>query len=232
MNKRVFIIHGWSYSLDKWTSLIGELKIRGIEPVQLRVPGLTEPSDKTWDINGYIGWLNDQLKDYKNPVVIGHSNGGRIALSYAQKYPGRLDQLILIDSAGIAHQEFKRLFKLKMLRILSMPGKILNLAPTLKKLFYKVIKASDYYEASDNMKLTMRNMIAADQLIDFNTIKLPVAIIWGKEDTITPLADGQKMHSLIQNSSFNVIESAHHAPFQNHPGQVADIISSALKASK
>src|SRR5690349_17232860 len=99
--KKVFIVHGWTYSLDKWTEICGLLRNMGIEPIQLRVPGLTEPSDKAWDIDGYVEWLNDKLKDEKNPVVIGHSNGGRISLAFVQKYPNKLGKLILIDSAGI-----------------------------------------------------------------------------------------------------------------------------------
>jgi pimeloyl-ACP methyl ester carboxylesterase len=39
-------------------------------------------------------------------VLLGHSNGGRIALAFAEKYPDKVKQLVLIDSAGIYHNEF------------------------------------------------------------------------------------------------------------------------------
>src|SRR4051812_31909284 len=97
--KQVFIIHGWTYSLDKWTEICKLLKSRGIEPILLKVPGLTDPSTEVWDIDGYISWLDKRLAGTEKPVVIGHSNGGRIALAYAQRFPERLGQLILIDSA-------------------------------------------------------------------------------------------------------------------------------------
>ncbi|HSX53616.1 MAG TPA: alpha/beta hydrolase [Patescibacteria group bacterium] len=226
--KQVFIIHGWTYNLDKWTGLQDELKKRGIEPVLLKVPGLTEPSDKVWDIDGYIGWLDGKIKDTPNPVVIGHSNGGRIALSYVQKYPGKLDQLILIDSAGVAHNETKAAIKLKTLKYLSKVGKGLSHVPPIKKAFYKIIGAQDYNNAPPNMKETMRNMLAADQKIDFSLVKLPVTIIWGREDSITPLDDGKKIHAGIAGSSLNIVDDARHAPFFNHPDRVAEIIVKAL----
>ncbi len=227
--KQIFIIHGWTYNLDKWTALGEELKKRGIEPVLLKVPGLTEPSDKIWDIDGYISWLDDKLKDTSHPVVIGHSNGGRIALSYVQKYPDKLGQLILIDSAGVAQNETKAATKLTILKYLAKVGKVFSYIPPLKRVFYKVIGAQDYNNAPPNMKQTMRNMLAADQKIDFSAIKLPVTIIWGRDDSTTPLADGQKIQAGISGSVMHIVDGARHAPFFNHPDEVADIIKKALE---
>ncbi len=227
--KKVYIIHGWTYNLDKWANFSAALKARGIDPILLKVPGLTEPSDKVWDINGYEDWLNDQIKTETKPIVIGHSNGGRIALSYVQKYPGRISQLILIDSAGIAHNEARSIIKLKILKFLSKVGKVLSLLPPVKKLFYRVIGAQDYYNAPPNMRLTMQNMLRADQQLDLSQIKLPVTIIWGQDDTVTPLSDGQKMQALINGSSLQIIRGGRHAPFNSQPDEVAEIVAEVLK---
>lgn len=228
---RVYIIHGWTYKLDKWAKVCTQLKQRDIEPVLLKVPGLTDPSSNVWDIDGYIDWLNGKLKDFVKPIVVGHSNGGRIALTFVQKFPDRLGNLILIDSGGIAHNEAKAAAKLKTLKFIAKAGKPIARLPGAKKVFYKVIGARDYYEAPENMKQTMRNMLAADQKIDFNTIKVPVTIIWGRDDTITPLDDGKKLHESIAGSSMHIINEARHSPFWSHPGEVADIIAKAVKGS-
>ena len=227
--KRAYIIHGWSYNLDKWADIVIELKMRDIEPVLLKVPGLTEASDKVWDIEGYISWLDDKLNGDEKPIVIGHSNGGRIALAYAQKHPGRLHQLVLIDSAGVAHNEARSQIKLKILKTLSKVGKVFSLIPPLRKLFYKLIGAQDYYNAPPNMRLTMQNMLKADQQMDFSNVRLPVTIIWGREDSITPIVDGEKLHNWIKGSVFIVIDGAKHAPQATHADKVAEIIASAIK---
>lgn len=226
---KVFIIHGWSYNLDKWQKLVPLLKARGLEPVLLKVPGLTEPSTKAWDINGYVNWLDQKLAGEKQPVVIGHSNGGRIALAYLQQHSGRFKQLILIDSAGLAHNTLVPKTKLATLRTLSKLGKPLARIPVAKKAVYKVIGAQDYNQAPPNMRRTMQNMLVADSTIDLTSIKLPITMIWGRDDTITPLKDGQKMHQLLVGSDLQIINGARHAPMDTHPDQVADIIAKVVE---
>jgi pimeloyl-ACP methyl ester carboxylesterase len=229
---KIYIIHGWSYNLDRWNNIKLELKMRDVEPVFLKVPGLTEPSDKVWTIDGYIDWLTDKLKGESAPIVVGHSNGGRIAMSYIQKHPNHIKKLILIDSAGVAHNEPTSVLKLKTLKYLSKLGKPLAAIPPLRKIFYRVIGARDYLDAPPNMRQTMANMHKADQKINFAHIKLPVTIIWGRDDTITPLSDGQKINAGIAKSKLVVIDGARHAPMETHSEQVADIIEAVAKGKK
>src|SRR3989344_1027021 len=118
--KKIFILHGWTRSTGKWNPFVELLKRKGIEVNLLKIPGLTQKIDKVWQINDYVEWLikiisNEAMKQSNNKfILIGHSNGGRIALNFAIKYPDKLSNLILIDSAGIYHNELslkiKRLF--------------------------------------------------------------------------------------------------------------------------
>ena len=52
----------------------------------------------------YVEWLRSKLADERDVVLIGHSNGGRIAIAFADRYPEKISKLILIDSAGIVHK--------------------------------------------------------------------------------------------------------------------------------
>ncbi len=67
--KKIFIIHGWTYALDKWDEVCRDLRAHDVEPVLLKVPGLTTPSSKIWDIDGYVEWLNGELKGEAHPTV-------------------------------------------------------------------------------------------------------------------------------------------------------------------
>lgn len=225
---KIYIIHGWTYSLDKWQPLVGLLRARGIDAMQLKVPGLTEPSDKIWDIEKYINWLDDQLKGEKDPIIMGHSNGGRIALAYCNRYPNRFKQLILIDSAGVPHDVPAVALKLRLYKTLATLGKPLIFIPDVKKLFYRAIGGHDYFNAPPNMKQTMQHMLEADKTIDVSKVTTPTTIIWGRDDTITPLADAQRLHKGIQDSQLNVIDGGRHAPFYTHPEEVATLIIKAL----
>lgn len=225
--KKVFIIHGWTYTLDAWKQLQAELNKRHIEPVMLHVPGLTSPSDQVWDINQYVAWLDKELAGEEKPVVIGHSNGGRIALHYVQRYPGKLERLILIGSAGMPHADPKTTGKLKVLRLVAKAGKPLKSLPLIGKIFYKLIGAKDYHNAPPNMKRTMQNMLDTDKDINLSRIGIPVTLIWGREDRITPLEDGQKMAEAINNAKLHILDDARHSPYATQPEKVADIIERA-----
>lgn len=229
--KRIFVIHGWTYNLDKWKKIDETLKQRGIELIFLKVPGLTESSTAVWTIAAYEDWLDKQMTGTDKPIIIGHSNGGRIALSYIQHNPGRVGTLILIDSAGLVHDQWWLRIKLAILRIISKVGKLIIRLPVFKKIVYTLIGARDYFDAPQNMKLTMRNMLESDKQINLSKITVPTTIIWGRADTITPLKDGQKIHDLIVGSKLHVIDDARHAPFANHPDEVADIITATVESS-
>lgn len=220
---KVFIVHGWTYSLDKWTELISILDKAGIETEQLRVPGLTSPSSKVWTIGEYVEWLKQQLEGEVKPVVIGHSNGGRIALAFASKYPDALSKLILVDSAGVYHGDILSKTKRAGFKTAAKIGKPLSKIPIAKKVFYRLIGAKDYYKAPANMKKTMRNMLAADRKLNLKNVKIPIQLIWGSNDSATPLSDGRKLQKAL-NAPLEIIAGAGHSPHASHPHKVAEII--------
>ncbi|HVW23280.1 MAG TPA: alpha/beta hydrolase [Candidatus Saccharimonadales bacterium] len=227
--KKIYVIHGWSYNLDKWQAIRPYLKALDIEPIFLKVPGLAEPSDKVWDIDDYVDWLDKQLAKVDNPIVVGHSNGGRIALNYALQHPGSLQSLVLIDSAGIPHNEFGPKTKRAIFRLIAHIGKVFAFIPGLKRTYYRLIGARDYLEAPDNMKQTMRNMLKSDSQIDYREINLPVTLIWGSEDSVTPLKDGRKLAQLLPNAHLEIINGARHAPQSTNAEEVAKLIADAAQ---
>jgi pimeloyl-ACP methyl ester carboxylesterase len=54
---------------------------------------------------------------------------------------------------------------------------------------------------------------------NFRKLEMPVAIIWGSTDTVTPLWQGQKLQELIPGSEHSVIEGAGHIPYLEVPAQ-------------
>ncbi len=222
--QKLYIIHGWTYSLDSWATVCELLRQKDIEPVQLKVPGLTEPSNEVWDIDGYVEWLHTVLKDEPNPSVLGHSNGGRIALWYAARHKS-LKQLILLDSAGIPHHGKRR----AAVRVLAKVASPLKHIPLAKKVVYHVLGAQDYNNALPNMKHTMHNLLEADERLDLGKVHLPTTIIWGANDTVTPLGDAQKLHRSIAGSTLHVIDGARHAPHATHATQLVDLIAAAMR---
>ncbi len=227
--EKIFIIHGWTYTTDRWQNFIARVKEGGYESVLLTVPGLTEATDKVWSLDDYVEWLKQKLENEDQSILVGHSNGGRIALAFAAKYPGKLKQLILIDSAGIYHNELPLRFKRMVFGALAKIGKKITASENLRKVLYKFAGESDYKNASPQMRQTMVNLISVDLTPKLPAINTPTLIIWGREDKATPLADGELMHKLIATSQLNIINGARHSPHFTHTKEVCDAIIQTIK---
>lgn len=226
LRTRIYVLHGWTYSIDKWSQLIGELKEREIDSAMLKVPGLTDGLDEVWDIEDYAVWLGKVLNKEKGQVIlVGHSNGGRIASYYAFKNPEKVRRLILIDSAGIYHKHFSIRAKRFLFKSAAKAGKKMRRFGILEDLLYKLARSSDYKIANPVMKKTMVNLIESDKEKFFAKVKVPTVIIWGENDRITPYADAKVMKEKIEGSKLYVIKDARHSPQFTHAEEVADIIS-------
>jgi len=227
--KRIYILHGWTYNLDKWQKITEMLKKSGFEPVLLKVPGLTQDSEKSWTISQYVTWLESELSQEVKPItLLGHSNGGRIALHYAIKNPGRIKQLFLLDAAGVYHNDLKIRTKRLVFKNLAKIGKRVKDVPMLRAGVYKLARETDYRDAPEHMRTTMAQMIESDHTLNIHDITVPTVIIWGEHDTVTPLKDARILHKAIEHSKLYVIPSARHSPHDTHPRELVDILKEAV----
>lgn len=227
--KKVIILHGWTKTLDKWRELLDVLGKKGIPADLPKIPGLTGNLKKIWELADYVKWLKNIVDREKGRVIlVGHSNGGRIALAFTNLYPQKVEKLVLIDSGGIYHDELPIKIKRIVFKTIAKIGKKLTSSKTIKNLLYRLARESDYKDLNDNMKQTMINLISVDLKPIISQIQTPTLIIWGREDKITPLSDGLLINKLIKNSKLEIIKNAHHSPQFTHPTQVADAIVSNL----
>ena len=223
MSQQLFIVHGWAYSVEPWQQTIDELTQRGVDVQMLRVPGLTVPSDDVWTIDSYVQWLNEQLTGVERPIVLGHSNGGRIAMHYDVTHPGRLGHLLLLSSAGVEVGSETLSLKRRVFRVAAKVLAPLKHVPYVKKIVYRLL-GSDYNNAPENMKQTLANMLASDRDFDASRVTAPTEILWGEDDITTPPAMAQKLHEAIPSSTLKLMPEWQHAPYRTHAKQLADEI--------
>lgn len=222
LEKTLYIIHGWAYSTDPWTTTINLLEEQGIKVKMLNVPGLTEKSDKVWTVEEYATWADKNIPD--GAVALGHSNGGRILLNLCAKKPDKLFRLILLDSAGVYEPSRKR----DLLRKVSKLGAPLKKLPLAEKVFHKLIGASDYSRAPENMKTTLSNMLDSDKSLSLEKVTIPVSILWGEADTVTPPRQARVLHDKLKHSSLKFFKDWTHAPYISHPAELARAIAEVL----
>jgi pimeloyl-ACP methyl ester carboxylesterase len=221
------IIHGWTYTIEPWKRTVELLEAGGVRVIQLRVPGLTTPSEEVWTIDGYVSWLEQELKSIDRPIVLGHSNGGRIAMHYLRSHPDAFRALILLNSAGVEIAPTALSAKRRLLRGLAKLLAPLKYIPGIKKIVYRLL-GSDYGRAPKNMQATLRNMLESDKDFSPSGITTPTTILWGEADTTTPLAMGRKIAAALPHACLMTFANWKHAPYISHPDELAAAIVEAI----
>ena len=222
----LYIIHGWTYTIEPWRHTVAILRENGISVKMLQVPGLTEPSNKVFTIDDYVKWADKNIPD--GAVALGHSNGGRILLNLCSKKPEKLKYLILLDSAGIYEPSVKK----KMVERVAKIGKPLKKIPGVDKVFHKITGSTDYSRAPENMKKTLANMLESDKDLDFSKVETPTFILWGKKDTTTPPRQATAMYEKLPHAELKFYAKWTHAPYISNPDELARAITTLVKRFK
>ncbi|MBQ2643621.1 alpha/beta hydrolase [Candidatus Saccharibacteria bacterium] len=222
----LYIIHGWTYTVEPWRSTLKILRDNGISVKMLHVPGLTEKSDKVFTIEDYMGWADENIPD--GAVALGHSNGGRILLNLCAKKPEKLKYLILLDAAGVYEPSARK----KIVEKVAKLGKPLKKVPIIDKAFHKLTGSTDYSRAPENMKQTLTNMLESDKDLDFSKIQTKTFILWGKKDTTTPPRQATTMYEKLPNAELKFYANWTHAPYISSPDELARALTALITRIK
>lgn len=220
----VVLVHGLGGHGTDFHNLAPFLTSAGFRVYMPDLPGYAgseRPKDFSYSIpdeaNQVVGFM-DAL-GLKQVDLGGHSMGGWIVQRIAYEHPERVVRLMIIDSAGLYHKPDwnTALFspttpgELNKLDALLMPH-----PPTVPPFV-----ARDILRISENnawiTNRAMASMLTGRDVTDSELpqLKMPVLIVWGDQDHITPLADGEKMHQLVPQSQMDVVEGCGHlAPMQ------------------
>ena len=219
----LYIIHGWTYTVEPWNRTLAILKHNGINVKMLHVPGLTEPSSKVFEIEDYVKWADANIPD--GAIALGHSNGGRILLNLCSNKPGKLSNLILLDSAGIYEVSAKK----KVVAGLAKIGKPLKKIPVVNKAFHRITGTTDYSKAPENMKKTLVNMLESDKDLKIENVSTPTFILWGKKDTTTPPKQATAIYEKLPHAELKFYANWTHAPYISDPEGLARALEKLVR---
>jgi len=219
----IVILHGWAVDEQnalKWQPFTDFLVADGWSVKFLDLPGLSQPLDKVWQLNDYVNWVHEVIGD-QEVMLLGHSFGGQLAVRYASVFPEQIKRLILIDPAGIRPFSFKARLKRKVFGAMAKIGKIFFPLEMGRVLLHKLAREKDYLHASPTLRKTMQNVLADEVKADFPRIDTPTCILWGDEDTATPVAHAKLFSAGIAHSQLHFISGARHSPQFTHVEQTA-----------
>lgn len=238
-------LHGWGASKESFTELTEALKGTDVEVVAFDLPGFgKEPEpNRPFTVDDYADWVIEKLRNAEmqkcrnNWSILGHSNGGRIAIKLLTEKFSILNSqfsipshLYLCASAGIRHpRHIKRIFGLVLAKLgkalLSLPL-LKHLEPLGKKLLYKLVRVHDYENASDVMRKTLINVSKEDLRPLLKDITVPTDIFWGEDDSMTPFSDAKIMEKEIPNALLHSFKNVRHRVHRDRAKEIAGVICS------
>lgn len=220
----IVLLHGWGQNIAMMQPIGDKLKNNHIVIIDLPGYGESTEPDKVWTIIDYVDCLHKFLKELKikNPILIGHSFGGKISLEYASKYS--VKKLILF---GSPYRPAIKKMPLKT-RILKQAKKI----PGLNKLegfAKKHIGSTDYKQASEMMRKILVETVNLDITEDIKKIKCPTLIVWGTLDDAVPIEDAYDLEKLISDAGLVVYEGCTHYAYLERLNQTIKVIKIFLE---
>ena len=233
----LLILHGWGGSLESWKNIQERVIAEEYQVTTVDLPGFgeTSPPPKVWGIADYSEFVYkfvDKL-GIKRTAILGHSFGGQIAIQFAVKYPDKADRLLLCAAAGVRR---KKGLKIQIVQVVAKIGKVFisllpfeSLQSRARKLFYRAIRRRDYVRAKGIMKEIFQKVIREDLSFSFAYIRMLTLIVWGSQDQITPLEDGERMKDSMLETELKVIQGSGHNIHFDAPDELMDILLRFLK---
>jgi len=212
------LVHGLDGRAENWAALMPALMRHGHRVYSLDLLGFgrSERPDVDYSIALQAEIVNQFFDSQKLPGadVGGWSMGGWVALKFALAHPERVRRIFVADSAGIY---FKPPFDLKLFQpaTVEQAQQLLALLTPQGGRIPRFV-ARDFLRRTQPMKWVVErathSMLAGSDLLDnqLAELRVPVLIIWGKQDALIPVACGETMHRQIPQSLLYVFDGCGH----------------------
>ena len=231
----LILMHGWGCDHSTVRSIAATAALtHTVYNIDFPGFGASEEPAEVWGVERYTRLIEALVKSEKleSPVLVGHSFGGRVAILFASR--NKADKVILVDAAGIKPRRTLKYY----LKVYSFKAgkKFWELILGKGKAQARIDRmrarrgSSDYAGASPMMRRILSKVVNEDLTDRLPLISAPALLIWGENDTATPLSDAKKMARLIPDSGLVSFPGCGHYSFLDNPGQFRAVLSSFLKS--
>jgi 3-oxoadipate enol-lactonase len=241
----VIFLHGYPFSKAMWRKQIDFLQTTNrVIACDIRGFGDSEDESSILSIDLFAEDLlqfMDSLKIEK-AIVCGLSMGGFIALNAHKRFPERFEALILCDTQCIADTAAVKEKRYKTIDDISTNGVKNFNDGFIENVFHKD-SLSNKKELVEELRTVVfansQHIITAgltalaertETCSTLGAISIPTMIICGREDTVTPLAQSDFMHQMIEGSTMHVIDNAGHVSNLEHPDEFNQYLLDFLTA--
>ncbi|MDE6444512.1 MAG: alpha/beta hydrolase [Muribaculaceae bacterium] len=230
----VVIMHGWGCDHTTVRSVAIPLE-SGMRVINVDLPGhgkSDEPSE-VWGVEEFTRCMEEFLSRLKleSPALIGHSFGGRISILLSSRNP--IKKVVLVDAAGVRPRHgigwYVKVYRFKMLKrmLLMLYGKEKGEKKIAEMRDRK--GSADYRNASPMMKRILSKCVNEDLKSVMPSITASTLLVWGENDTATPLSDAKIMERLIPDAGLVSFPDCGHYSFLDNPGGFRAVIMEFFK---
>lgn len=173
-------------------------------------------------INKFINFLK-----LDNVILVGNSLGGHVALVHAKLFPEQTKALVLTGSSGLYENSMGDTYPRR--------GDYEFIKRKTQDVFYSPDVATkevvdEVFEAVNDRKKVLKILAVAKSAIrhnlakDLPNIHTPTALIWGRNDSVTPPDVANEFDKLLPNSKLFWFDKCGHAPMMEHPKKFNDVV--------
>lgn len=235
----VVLLHGWGSNITLFNNMIGLLSTK-YRVLALDMPGFgqSDEPETVWDVDNYTDFVIDFIKDFINDkekiTFLGHSFGGRIIIKMnaRENLPFEISKIILVDSAGVrpkisTSQKIKQGVFRKVKKVLTSDA-VTKAFPELMDNLRNMNGSADYLAASPLMKQVLVKVVNEDLTDLFELVTAPTLLIWGENDTATPVSDAELMEEKMKDAGLVVIPGCGHYSFLEGQAMFNRVLSSFM----
>ncbi len=232
----ILLVHGYTASVYVWHTSAPMLAENGFHVIAVDLVGFGYSDKPAWfDYSiasqaRVIARFLDRL-GIGQPVVVGSSYGGAVAATLALDYPARVEKLVLVDS--VINDDVKRLPVLRLAGVRGV-GELITpfLAGSkifLRKRMRRTLSPSSHHlitnERIANIQRPLaaadghRSVLATSRMWDASRVEKdahlinqPTLIVWGEDDRVVPMSNGQKLYDAVLHSRLVVLKDCGHVP--------------------
>jgi hydrolase, alpha/beta domain protein len=230
----VVLMHGWGCDHTTVRSIASTLE-KGMHVFSVDLPGHGKSDEPTsvWGVEDFTRYIERfiSLQGIDRPVLIGHSFGGRITLLLSSRNP--IPKIVLVDAAGIKPKRslsyYRKVYSFKIMKnfLMLVYGKEKGRAKVEEWRGKK--GSSDYRNSSPVMRSVMSKCVNEDLKHVMLSIKASALLIWGENDTATPISDARMMERLIPDAGLVSFPGCGHYSFLDNPMGFRAVLREFLK---
>lgn len=214
------LLHGLMGELSNWEPTIEYFKDR--YHVLVPILPIYEQPLLTLGVKSLAKYVHKFIKFKKlgQVVLIGNSLGGHVGLVVTAAHQEIVKALVLTGSSGLYENAFGGSFPRResydYIRE-KVEFTFYDPAVATKELVDEVYRSVNERSRVIRILALAKSAIRHNMSKDLSKITIPVSLIWGKQDKVTPPEVAEEFHQLLPNSELNWVDKCGHAPMMERP---------------